>query len=119
MDNTELEIEDFKEYLKEQERHLEIAEALETLRATRAYQLVFEEVFIKEQSENLLKKLIDPSISLTEVEDKDSIIRKLDMIRLFNVYLGAGGFIESNGSFAKEFISNKDSILEEMREVER
>jgi len=113
----DLQVEEFNAYIKVQERHLEIAKALETLKATEAYKLVFDQIFIKEQSESLLEQLVNPNISLVDREDKDDVMRKLDLIRLFNVYFGTGGFIESNGARAKEDIDNKDVILEEMREA--
>jgi NADPH:quinone reductase-like Zn-dependent oxidoreductase len=116
LDSTELDlqIKEFNDSLKVQERNLKIAEALKTLKATDAYQLVFDQVFIKEQSESLFKQLTDPSVSLADIGSSEDILRKLDTIKLFKSYMS---FIESNGAFAKDVIDNKDIILEEMREA--
>lgn len=117
MSELEIEIKQFNDDLVNEERHLKLYKSLQSLRSNDDFKLVFEQVFIKEQSEELLDKLINPNISLVELEDKSDIITKLDLIRLFNEYFGVNGTIENRGILAMDRITNKDQILEEIRKT--
>jgi len=99
-----------------QEQKVARAEALERMKKTDDYKLVFEEGYIGEEAKRVFSILTDPRV--TKPDDKTTYMNQLETIRGFGTYVGTDlykGTVAITGLNAKKdidtLVQTKEKLL--------
>jgi len=99
-----------------QEKKVARAEALERMKKTDDYKLVFEEGYIGEEAKRVFGVLTDPRV--TKPDDKTTYTNQLETIRSFSTYVGTDlykGTVVITGLNAKKdidtLVQTKEKLL--------
>lgn len=101
--------------IEDQEWLIARHEALERLKQTDDFQLVFEEGYLQHEADRVFNLLVDPRT--VKPDDRDNYIGQLDTIKNFGRYVGVPGYIGTVAISYRNAKKAKDDMIAEKQKL--